>query len=234
MFSQGLRVLSEDSARAAIIDACLRMNALGINQGKAGNVSLRWDRGGADGLLLTPSALAYDAMTVDDIVWISLQALPSGEAAVVDGLHPPSSEWRIHRDLYLSRADAAAVVHAHPVYATALACTADGQAVGIPAFHYMVAVAGGHDIRCARYATFGTQALSAHALVALQGRSACLLANHGLLALGASLEAALGLAVEVETLARMYAQVRQSGDPVLLDADEMQRVLRRFEGYGAR
>ena len=213
-----------------MIDACLAMNDSGINQGKAGNVSLRWDRGAAEGMLVTPSALAYERMGVDDIVWMPLDA-PGGGAAT-DGLHPPSSEWRIHRDVYAARPEAAAVVHAHPAFATTLACSARGQAGGIPAFHYMVAVAGGDDIRCAPYATFGTQALSSHALAALQGRRACLLANHGMLAFGASLEGALALAVEVEALARMYWQVLQLGDPVLLDAAQLRDVIARFEAYG--
>ena len=221
----------EDDARAAIVDACLRMNALGINQGKSGNVSLRWDRGGAQGMLVTPSALAYERMGIDDIVWMALAA---GEGSPeVDGLHPPSSEWRIHRDVYLARAEAGSVVHAHPSFATTLACSARGQAGGIPAFHYMVAVAGGDDIRCAPYATFGTQELSTHALAALQGRRACLLANHGMLAFGASLEAALALAVEVEALARMYWQALQLGDPVILDDARMRAVIARFDGYGS-
>lgn len=223
-------LVREDEARAAIVETCLRMNALGLNQGKAGNVSLRWDRGAAEGMLVTPSALAYERMGVDDIVWMPLDATGGGPAT--DGLHPPSSEWRIHRDVYAARPEAAAVVHAHPPFATTLACSARGQAGGIPAFHYMVAVAGGDDIRCAPYATFGTQALSSHALAALQGRRACLLANHGMLAFGASLEGALALAVEVEALARMYWQVLQLGDPVLLDAAQLRDVIARFEAYG--
>ena len=224
---------TEDEARAAIVDACLRMNALGLNQGRSGNVSLRWDRGGAEGLLVTPSALPCDRMGVDDIVWMSLAQRLPGEPAVVDGIATPSTEWRIHRDLLAARVEAMAVVHAHPPFATTLACSARGQAQGIPAFHYMVAMAGGDDIRCARYATFGSQALSDHALEALAGRRACLLANHGIVAVGASLEAAMAMAVEVETLARMYWQLLPLGDPVLLDAAEMRRVRERFEGYGA-
>lgn len=235
----------EDDARRAILDACLRMGALGINQGKAGNVSVRWDRGGADGMLVTPSALAYERMVADDIVWLSLaladeahprraEADPSEEdrPAMIDGTRAPSSEWRMHRDLYAARSDAQAIVHAHPVYASALACTARVQRDGIPAFHYMVAVAGGEDIRCAPYATFGTRALSSLALSALRDRRACLLANHGMLACHASLERALALAVEVETLSRMYWQALQLGEPVLLDDAEMRRVKARLDrGY---
>jgi L-fuculose-phosphate aldolase len=227
---------TENAARRALVDACLQMNALGINQGKAGNASLRWDRGGAPGLLITPSALAYDAMGSDDIVWLSMATAPGadGEPAPrhADGARPPSSEWRMHRDVYAARAEVAAVVHSHATFASTLACTERVQRDGIPAFHYMIALFGGTDVRCARYATFGTQALSDHALHALQARLACLLANHGLLAVGDSLERALALALELETLSRMYWQALQLGEPVVLDAQEMQRVIARFADYG--
>ena len=140
----------------------------------------------------------------------------------------PSSEWRFHRDIYAARADAHAIVHTHAPFATSLACLHRG----IPPFHYMVAVAGGTDIRCAPYATFGTQALSDHAVAALAGRRACLLANHGMIAVGASLERALALAVEVETLAEMYWRALQIGEPVLLPDAEMDVVLEKFATYG--
>jgi L-fuculose-phosphate aldolase len=211
------------------------MNSLGINQGKAGNASLRWDRGASPGLLITPSALAYESMGADDIVWLSLEC---GDGAAgrdmprrVDGARQPSSEWRMHRDTYARRPEIGAVVHSHAVFASTLSCSGRVQREGIPAFHYMVAVAGGSDIRCARYATFGTQALSDNALEALGERRACLLANHGLLALGEGLREALALALEVETLARMYWQVLQLGDPVVLDAVQMRDVIGRFDGY---
>jgi L-fuculose-phosphate aldolase len=228
----------EIDARAALIDACRLLNARGVNQGKAGNASVRWDRGSRAGLLVTPSALPYDRMSPDDIVWLSLELADSSATgggnvpAVVDSAgRRPSSEWRIHRDIYQHRPDAAAVLHAHPPHATALACLPDGQAGGIPAFHYMVAVAGGVDIRCAAYATFGSPALSEATLAALAGRRACLMAHHGIVALGASLDAALALAEEVETLARMYLLARQLGTPALLDEAEMARVLALFADY---
>lgn len=229
---------SEDAARAAIIDAARRMNALGINSGRAGNVSMRWHRGGADGLLVTPSALAYEAMTVDDLVWLPVEA-PAGEDAGAeqplrcDGTRQPSSEWRLHRDLYASRGDAGAIVHAHAPFSTTLACLPRIHVEGIPAFHYMIAVAGGDDIRCAPYATFGTKALSDHARAALEGRRACLLAQHGTVALGADLEAALELAAEVENLARTYWLALQLGEPVRLDAAAMAQVHARFGRYRA-
>lgn len=227
---------SEDRARAAIIDAARRMNALGINSGRAGNVSARWHRGGEDGMLITPSALAYEAMTVDDLVWLPI-SVPPGEdieaeqPARCDGMRQPSSEWRLHRDTYGSREDAAAIVHAHAPFATTLACLPRVQVEGIPAFHYMIAVAGGDDIRCARYAMFGTAGLSDAARAALDGRRACLLAQHGLVALGGTLEAALELAVEVESLSRLYWQALQIGEPARLDSAEMAKVHARFARY---
>jgi L-fuculose-phosphate aldolase len=227
---------NENAARAALIEACRALEARGVNQGKAGNASLRWDRGARAGLLVTPSALAYDRMNPDDIVWLSLDlaADAHGEERPADvdtAGRRPSSEWRIHRDLLAAQPSAAAVVHAHPPHATALACLPSVQAAGIPAFHYMVAAAGGADIRCAAYATFGTPALSDAVLAALRGRRACLMAHHGIVAWGASLDAALALAVEVETLARMYHLARQLGEPAVLPADEMARVLAKFADY---
>lgn len=217
---------TEDEARVAVIAACRALSAQGLNHGKSGNVSVRWHRGGADGLLVTPSALPYEAMTPDDLVWMSLADPP-----VVDGARRPSSEWRFHHAILGSRPDMGAVVHAHAPHATALACLPRVQREGIPAFHYMVAAAGGRSIPCAGYATFGTDALSAAALAALQGVRACLLANHGLIACGVTLERAMALAVEVEALARMYALLLPLGEPVVLSDEEMSRVLERFADY---
>ena len=213
--------MTELELRAAVIATALSMNGAGINRGKSGNVSARWRDGGFDGFLVTPSALPYARTTPADVAAVSL----AGEA---HGSRPPSSEWRFHRDIYAQRADAHAVVHAHAPFATSLACLRRG----IPAFHYMVAIAGGNDIRCAPYATFGSQALSDNVTSALAGRTACLMANHGLLAVGDSLESALALAIEVETLAEMYWRALQAGEPVLLPDDEMQIVLGKFAGYG--
>ncbi len=207
--------------REAVIATALAMNAAGINRGKSGNVSARVRDGGCDGFLVTPSGLPYADTTPADIVAMSLD----GD---VQGHRTPSSEWRFHRDIYRSRPDAIAVVHTHAPFATTLACLGRG----IPAFHYMVAAAGGADIRCAPYATFGTQALSDAALAALEGRRACLLAQHGMIAIGASLAAALALAVEVETLAEMYWRVLQIGEPVILSDEEMAIVLAKFATYG--
>ena len=202
--------------RRALVAAARSMNGLGINQGSSGNVSVRAGRG----FLITPTALPYDATTPDDIVAMDLDGSHRGARR-------PSSEWRFHRDIYAERPDAGAVVHTHAVHATALACLRKP----IPRFHYMVALAGGEDIRCAPYATYGTQELSDHALAALKGRKACLLANHGMIALGPNLDAALALAVEVETLAHQYLLALQSGAPKLLTRAQMAQALEKFADY---
>lgn len=203
--------------RQAIIAACRRMNALGINQGTSGNISVRH----GDGLLVTPTSVPYDAMTPDMIVFMTM-----------DGAHAnhqkPSSEWRFHRDILTSRSDVDAVVHAHPTYCTILAI----MGLAIPPVHYMIAAAGGDSIRCAPYATFGTAELSDHAVRALEGRLACLLDHHGMIALGKTLDKAMWLAVEVETLARQYHGCLQIGTPPLLPSDEIERVRQRMAGYG--
>ncbi len=210
--------LKHAALRQAIIAACREMNALGINQGTSGNISARVE----SGFLITPSGVPYDEMAPDQVVAMDLEGgHPDGQK--------PSSEWRMHSDIYRGRPDAGAVVHTHSTFCTALACLRRE----IPAFHYMVAVAGGASVRCADYATFGTQALSDNMLQALEGRRACLLANHGMICFGPDLKKALALAVEVETLARQYWHASQAGEPVLLPEEEMSTVLKLFKGYGA-
>jgi L-fuculose-phosphate aldolase len=203
--------------RFDLLKTASELTRLGMNRGTAGNVSARTE----DGFLITPSGVPTDRMAPADMVEMDF----SGRAR---GALVPSSEWRMHRDIYAARPEAGAVVHAHAPFCTALAC----RRIGIPAFHYMIAVAGGKDIRCAEYATFGTQALSDAALAALLGRRACLLAHHGLLAFAADLSAALKLALEVEELAEQYWRVLQLGEPIVLPDDEMDRVLAKFETYG--
>jgi L-fuculose-phosphate aldolase len=205
---------------AGLVAATARKSvALGLNQGTSGNVSAR----NGEGFLITPSGRDMTAIEAGEIVPVAM-----------DGMYPegmrPSSEWRFHRDIYAAFPEAQAVVHAHSPFAVALACLRRD----IPPFHYMVAMAGGTDIRCAAYATFGTQALSDAVLAALNGRRACLMANHGLLAWGRSLDAALGLAMEVEALCGQYLRACQVGEPVLLSAMEMAEVLEKFKDYGAR
>jgi len=209
--------MRELSLRREIIATALRMNELRINRGRSGNVSARTGRG----FLITPTGLPYEETAPEDIAVMTLAGHASGP-------RQPSSEWRFHRDIYAARHDVGAIVHTHSTFATTLACLGRD----IPAFHYMVAVAGGKDIRCAGYATFGTQALSDRALAALDGRNACLLANHGMIAVGGTLADALELAVEVEALAEQYWRTLQTGNANLLSDAEMDVVLEKFKSYG--
>jgi L-fuculose-phosphate aldolase len=209
--------ISDRAKRQSITDACLRMNNLGINQGTSGNISLRHE----DGLLITPTGTPYETMQPEQIVFMKLDG-------TVETNQRPSSEWRFHRDIIKARPEVNAVVHAHPPYSTILAI----MGMAIPAVHYMIACAGGDTIRCAPYATFGTEELSQHAVAALEDRSACLLAHHGMIAVGPSLDKAMWLAVEVETLARQYHGCLQIGTPPLLPRAEIENVMGRMAGYG--
>lgn len=202
--------------RAAIIAACLEMNRSRLNQGTSGNISVRVE----GGMLITPSAMPYDRMAPEDIVHVGFDGEAKGGT--------PSTEWRFHLDILRAKPEMGAVVHNHATACTTLAI----MEKGIPPIHYMIAAAGGPDIRCAGYATFGTAELSALALTALEGRSACLLAHHGMIACGASLDKAMWLAVEVETLARQYLGCLPFGEPPLLDEAEIARVKERMQGYG--
>ncbi len=206
----------EGALRAAVVETAKRMSASGLSFGRSGNVSARYD----GGMLITPSGAAYDTLTPEDIVYMDANGTPSGGK--------PSSEWRFHQAAYKARPDAGAVVHCHSRSAVALACAHRP----IPAFHYMVAVAGGTDIPVAPYATFGTEELAAHVAEALRDRKACLLANHGQIAAAGDLEAALELAGEVENLAAQYLEVLKLGEVHLLDDAQMAEVLARFETYG--
>lgn len=210
--------MSEAALREDMVAICRRMNSSGINQGTAGNLSVR----SGNGFLITPSGLPYDTMVPDDIVEMEFDGTYVGRR--------PSSEWRFHRDILKARQDIDVVLHCHSIYATTLAC----HHKTIPSFHYMTGVAGGTTIRCARYATFGTQALSDAALEALEGRLACLLGQHGQISLGKSLESALWLAIEVETLSRMYVQALTLGEPPVLSDEEMERVIAQMKrmSYG--
>lgn len=211
----------ERALRQAIVEACRELNASGLNQGTSGNISARLD----ERLLITPSGIPYDELAPE-----MLAAMPiEGEYGGWKGPLKPSSEWRFHLDLVRARPELGAVVHAHAPYATALAIARRP----IPPVHYMIAAFGGPDIRCADYATFGTEALAANTVRALEGRRACLLANHGQVALGATLAAALELAAEVENLAGMYLDLLASGQKIhILDDQEMARVVEAFAEYG--
>lgn len=209
-----------------VIEIALKMNASGLNQGMSGNVSARHPDG--QGMLITPSGVAYETMEETDIVFMAWD----GTWRVETEGRRPSSEWRFHRDILAARPELNAVVHAHPIHATALAV----HGRGIGPFHYMVALAGGRDIRCAGYATFGTQALSDLVLEALEDRKACLMAHHGMIACGASLDAALALAVEVETLAAQYVAALALGAPPELSDAQIAEVLEKIAkggGYGS-
>jgi L-fuculose-phosphate aldolase len=199
--------------------ACARELApLGLSSGTSGNLSARVDEAR---FLITPSAAAYAALGPDDLVLLDL------EGRAIGGTRTPSSEWRMHADLYRARPELSGIVHAHPAHATALACARRG----IPALHYEIASFGGADIRCSDYATFGTQALSRAVLAAMHGRRGCLLANHGMLTAAESVEEALSLAVELENLAALVVRVASLGGGVVLDDAEIERVRLRFERY---
>ncbi len=209
--------MAHDAERRKLIDVTREMTRLGLNQGRAGNASVRAGRG----FLVTPTGMDTAGLKPADIVEMDFDGAARGRRA-------PSSEWRFHGDILRQRPEFGAVLHAHPPHGTALACLRKP----IPEFHYMVAVAGGRDIRCGAYATFGTKALSRHALAALKGRKACLLANHGMIACGEDLDAALALAQEVEALARRYLLALAAGKPRILPDKEMAKVIGLFENYG--
>jgi len=203
--------------RNAVIKTARALPAMGLTRGTSGNVSARTNTG----FLITPSGVPYADLTPDMIVPMDLEAGYFGDKL-------PSSEWRMHMDFYLARPAAGAVVHCHSPKATALSCLRRG----IPAFHYMIGLAGGDRIDCANYATFGTRALSDAMVAALGDRSACLLANHGQITCGKNLVAALKVAEGVEELAEQYMAALSIGEPTILDADEMKEVLRKFSSYG--
>ena len=210
-------VSDEPTLRQELVTQGARLAASGLSQGTSGNLSARC----SEGFLITPSGTPYEEITAGGIVLVDRDGQwPAGQR--------PSSEWRFHRDIYLARADTQAIVHVHPPYATALAmCRKD-----IPPAHYMIAVGGGDSIRCAGYHTYGTQALSDAVVAALEGRLACLMANHGMIALGSSLAQAMWRAVEVENLARQYALALQVGTPIMLTDEEVAAVLDKFAHYG--
>jgi L-fuculose-phosphate aldolase len=209
--------MNENELRSEMVRLTKRLDEQGLNRGTSGNLSARF----GEGMLITPSGMGAEGLSEDDIVFVHMDGTARGR-------WQPSSEWLFHRDIYAQRADAGAVVHTHSVAATALACLRRD----IPPFHYMIALIGGDNIRCAKYATFGTQELSDNALAALHGRKACLLANHGMIATGKDLAEAFRITVEVETLSEMYLRALQAGEPVLLTADEFLAAQQRFAGYG--
>lgn len=212
----------ETRLRMAIIDKARWMNSSGLNQGTSGNISVRH----GDRMLITPSGIAYDTLTPDMIASMPVD----GEYGAWDGPKKPSVEWRFHLDILKARPEVMATVHTHSMYATILAIARKP----IPPCHYMIAAFGGSDVRVCDYAKYGTKELSINVLKAMEGRSACLMANHGMLATGSSLDKAMWAAVELETIVKQYYHSLLIGGPVLLSEEEIDRVVREFHGYGLK
>jgi L-fuculose-phosphate aldolase len=211
------------NAQQQLLNISQKLAQLGLNKGTSGNASVRY----GDGFFVTPSGMSVEDMTPASMVYMQFDG--SFELQGESNAKKPSSEWRFHRDILASRPDINAVIHTHSMFATTVSCLR----MEIPPFHYMIAVAGGDTIRCAPYALFGSQALSDNALLALVDRKVCLLANHGLIALGAVLDDALAVTVEVENLCEQYWRILQVNlNPPLLNEAEMREVFQQFKGYG--
>ena len=209
--------------RNKIIEFSLKLNSTNLSPLRSGNISLRSEENGTDGYLITPSGKKYETLKPEDIVFMRLNE----EAENNDLANKPSSEWRFHRDIYVNKQVAQAIVHAHSPHATAV--SSHGKA--IPPFHYMIALAGGEDIKCADYATFGTEELSNNVIKALENRSACLMSNHGQVAFGKNLEQAFELAQEIENICHQYTIALKLGEPKILSFDEMKKVLKKAKDY---
>ena len=209
--------MNESELRTELVRITKKLDALGLSHGTSGNLSVRC----GEGFLITPSGFGAEGLDDDDIVFVYL----SGQS---QGRWQPSSEWLFHRDIYAQRPEFGAVIHTHSTAATTLACLRRD----IPPFHYMLALLGGDSLRCADYATFGTQALSDNALIAMRERKACLLANHGMIAAGKNLADAFKYTIEVENLSELYLRTLAVGEPVLLTAAEFADAQARFISYG--
>jgi L-fuculose-phosphate aldolase len=206
--------------RSELVATARRMSALGLTPGMSGNVSVRSERG----LLVTPSGMPYDELQADDAVQLA------GDGTARPGQRAPTTEWRLHRDILAARSDVNAIVHTHSLFCTCLSMLRRP----LPAVHYSIVLANADEVPCADYATFGSAELATHVVAALRGGNACLMANHGMVALGATLPAALRLAAEIETLASQYWHACQLGSPHVLDGAELARVRARFAEYGQR
>jgi L-fuculose-phosphate aldolase len=211
--------MTEQASRQQLLDTSHRLLELGLNRGTAGNASVRY----GDGMLITPSALPVFEMTPESMVYLDL------DSSVEQG-GTPSSEWRFHRDILAARPEVGAVIHTHATFATTIACLLKD----VPPVHYMIAMAGGDNIRCTSYTLFGEQGLSDRALEALRDRKACLLGNHGMIALGTDLADALAVAVEVEFICEVYWRTLQAGEPHFLTAQQMHEVKQKFDDYKNR
>ena len=208
-------------SKEEIIKFAQKLNSTNLSPLRSGNISLKTQNNNEAGFLITPSGKKYDSLKADDIVFVSLEGRYDEK-----GLQP-SSEWRFHKDIYLKKADAKAVVHAHSLHATAVST----HNKDIPAFHYMIALAGGDNIKCAKYATFGTQELSDNIIEALENRKACLMSNHGQVAYGDNLNSAFELAEEVENICHQYINAIKLGEPKILSSSEMDVILEKVKNY---
>ena len=203
--------------RSEIIKYSKMLNSKKLSALRSGNISSRYK----DGFLITPSGKKYSSLKKNDIVFVSLDGYFNKKKGI------PSSEWKFHQDIYRNKKEAKAIVHAHSTCATAVST----HKRGIPSFHYMVAMAGGHDIKCAKYATFGTRELSKNILKALKGRKACLISNHGQIAFEENLPKAFELAEEVENISLQYITSLKLGKPKILSVNEMKKVLSKVKNY---
>ncbi len=209
--------------RNKIIEYSLRLNSTNLSPLRSGNISLRSNEKDTDGYLITPSGKKYESLKPEDIVFMGLNEEIEKNNSELN----PSSEWRFHRDIYVNKKDAGAIVHAHSPHATAVS----SHRKSIPAFHYMIALAGGNDIKCAEYATFGTEELSKNIIEALEERTACLMSNHGQVAFGKNLEDAFELAQEIENICHQYTIALKLGKPKILSFEEMKKVLDKAKNY---
>ena len=209
--------------RNQIIEYSLKLNTTNLSPLRSGNISLRSKENDKDGYLITPSGKKYETLKPEDIVFMSLNE----EVENTDTGNKPSSEWRVHRDIYVNKKEAHAIVHAHSPHATAVS----SHGKSIPPFHYMIALAGGEDIKCAEYGTFGTKELSDNVIKALENRSACLMSNHGQVAFGKNLDEAFELSQEIENICQQYVIALKIGKPKILSFEEMQRVLNKAKNY---
>ena len=207
--------------KAEVIKYSKKLNITNLSALRSGNISVRAKEKGIDGFYITPSGMKYSSLKIKDIVFVSLKGIFDKKK------NKPSSEWRFHQDIYLSKIDAKAIVHAHSTCATAVS----SHQKNIPAFHYMIAVAGGEDLKCTKYATFGTKKLSKNIIKALKNRSACLIANHGQVAFSSNLEKAFELAQEIENICHQYINALRIGIPKILSKKEMKIVLGKFKNY---
>jgi L-fuculose-phosphate aldolase len=207
--------------KTEIIKYSKKLNITNLSALRSGNISIRVKEKGINGFYITPSGMQYASLKIKDIVFVSLKGVFDKKK------NKPSSEWRFHQDIYVNKKEAKAIVHAHSTCATAIS----SHQKNIPAFHYMVAVAGGEDLKCTKYATFGTKQLSINIIKALKNRSACLIANHGQVAFGENLEKAFELAQEIENICHQYINALRIGIPKILSKKEMKNVLGKFKNY---